>query len=265
VNGHNGRISVVGLGPGDAGLLAPMALAALERAQAIVGYKAYIELVDPQLLATRQVVSTGMMGEVERCDKAIDLALSGVETAMVTSGDPGVYAMAGLVLELVEARGLAESLEVEVVPGIPAVCAAAALLGAPLMHDFAVISLSDLLTPWELIARRVEAAAGADFVIAVYNPRSGRRTTHLPRALALVAGHRGPETPVGLVKSAFRPAQEVLVTTLAGLDVEAVDMQSILIIGNSATRFVPAPTGRRMLTPRGYAGKYALGERTKAG
>lgn len=260
-----GRITVVGLGPGDPDLLPPLARTALERAAAIVGYRAYVELVDPALLAARQVVSTGMTGEVERCAKALDLALAGSEVAVVCSGDPGVYAMAGLVLELVEARGLAGRLEVEVVPGIPAVCAAAALLGAPLMHDFAVVSLSDLLTPWELIARRLAAAAEADFVLALYNPRSGRRTAHLPRALEILAGRRSPQTPVGLVKSAFRPEQEVLVTTLAGLDPESVDMLSILIVGNSSTRMVRGASGQRLLTPRGYAGKYALAGGSTAG
>jgi len=260
----SGRITVVGLGPGDAALLPPLARAALLRAQAIVGYKGYIELVEPAVLAGRQVLSTGMTGEVERCNAALDLARTGVETVVVSSGDAGVYAMAGLVLELVEARGL--DLEVEVVPGIPALCAAAALLGAPLMHDFAVISLSDLLTPWELIERRLGAAAGADFVIVLYNPRSVRRKEHLPLALAAIAAHRPGTTPVGLVKRAYRPGQEVVVTSLDGLDVEAVDMQSILVVGNSATRLVVAKTGPRMLTPRGYAGKYGLtGEDAQAG
>lgn len=254
----NGRITVVGLGPGDAALLPPLARAALLRAQAIVGYKGYIELLEPSVLAGRRVLSTGMTGEVERCGAAIDLARSGAETVVVSSGDAGVYAMAGLVLELVEARGLARKLDVEVVPGIPALCAAAALLGAPLMHDFAVVSLSDLLTPWELIERRVAAAAGADFVIVLYNPRSGRRKDQLPKALAVIAAHRAGTTPVGLVKRAYRPGQEVMATSLDGLDVEAVDMQSILIIGNSSTRLVTGPSGPRMLTPRGYAGKYGL-------
>jgi len=254
----SGRITVIGLGPGDAALLPPLAHAALLRSQAIVGYKAYIELLEPDLLAGRQVLSTGMTGEVERCNAAIDLARSGVETAVVSSGDPGVYAMAGLVLELVEARGLGPELEVEVVPGIPALCAAAALLGAPLMHDFAVVSLSDLLTPWEVIERRVSAAAGADFVIVLYNPRSGRRKDHLPRALSAIARHRPGMTPVGLVKRAYRPGQEVVLTSLDELDPEAVDMQSILVVGNGSTRAVAGPAGPRMLTPRGYAGKYGL-------
>lgn len=262
----NGRITVVGLGPGDAALLPPLARAALLRAQAIVGYKGYIELVEPSVLAGRQVLSTGMTGEVERCNAAIDLARSGVETVVVSSGDAGVYAMAGLVLELVETRGLALELDVEVVPGIPALCAAAALLGAPLMHDFAVISLSDLLTPWEVILRRVAAAAGADFVIVLYNPRSVRRKDQLPLALAAIAAERPGTTPVGLVKRAYRPGQEVLVTSLDGLDPESVDMQSILVVGNSATRLVAASGGARMLTPRGYAGKYGLaGEETPVG
>lgn len=255
------RITVIGLGPGDAGLLPPLAREALVRAQAIVGYKAYISLVDPEILAGRQVLSTGMTGEVERCNAAIDLALEGRDTAVVSSGDAGVYAMAGLVLELLEARGLLEAVDLEVVPGIPALCAAAALLGAPLMHDFAVISLSDLLTPWEVIEKRLAAAAAADFVVVLYNPRSGRRTDQLPRALAALSAHKPGATPVGLVKRAYRPGQEVIVTTLAGLDVEAVDMQSILVVGNAATRMA----GGRMLTPRGYAGKYGLATSGKAG
>jgi precorrin-3B C17-methyltransferase len=235
-----------------------MAREALSRAGAIVGYKGYIELLEPELLHGRQVLSTGMTGEVERCNAAIDLAVSGVETVVVSSGDAGVYAMSGLVLELLEARGLLDAVRFEVMPGIPALCAAAALLGAPLMHDFAVISLSDLLTPWELIERRLAAAAAADFVVVLYNPRSGRRKDQLPRAMEILSASRPGTTPVGLVKRAFRPGQEVLATTLAALDAQAVDMQSILVVGNASTRLVRGRGGERMLTPRGYAGKYAL-------
>lgn len=256
-----GRITVIGLGPGGASLLAPMARQALVRAQAIVGYKGYIELVEAEILAGRQVLSTGMTGEVERCNAAIDLARAGRQTVVVSSGDAGVYAMAGLVLELLEARGLLDELELEVVPGIPALCAAAALLGAPLMHDFAVVSLSDLLTPWEVIEKRLKAAAEADFVVVLYNPRSGRRKDQLPKALAALRVHKPGATPVGLVKRAYRPGQEVLVTTLEGLDPEDVDMQSIVLVGNSATRLV----GGRLLTPRGYAGKYGLADSGKSG
>lgn len=259
------RITVVGLGPGDAALLPPMAREALSRAKAIVGYKGYIELLEPELLEGRQVLSTGMTGEVERCGAAIDLAVSGVETVVVSSGDAGVYAMSGLVLELMEARGLLDAIRFEVVPGIPALCAAAALLGAPLMHDFAVISLSDLLTPWELIERRLAAAAAADFVVVLYNPRSGCRKDQLPKALGILSAARPGATPVGLVKRAFRPGQEVIATTLSALDPEAVDMQSILVVGNASTRLVHGLGGGRMLTPRGYAGKYALDGSGKAG
>ncbi|MBG3877865.1 precorrin-3B C(17)-methyltransferase, partial [Desulfovibrio oxamicus] len=142
---------------------------------------------------------------------------------------------------------------VEVVPGVPALCGAAALLGAPLMHDFASVSLSDLLTPWPIIERRLDAALGADFVVAIYNPRSRRRADHLEKALAIAARHRGPDTPIGLVRQAYRPGQQVSVTPLSAFDPATVDMLSIVIIGNGATTMV----GGRMVTPRGYMDKYA--------
>lgn len=246
---------MVGLGPGDPSLLAPAARLALERAGAVVGYSGYLDLVEPGILAGREVVATGMTGEIERVARAVDLALAGRDVAVVSSGDPGIYAMAGLVLEHLEARGLLEAVPFEVVPGIPALAAAAALLGAPLMHDFACVSLSDLLTPWEVIARRVEAAASADFVLVLYNPRSRKRAGHLEEALRIVARHRGPETPLGLVSRAFRPGQTVTVAGLKDFDPQLADMQSILIVGSSSTR----RAGTRLLTPRGYAGKYDLG------
>lgn len=232
-----------------------MASQVLASAGAVVGYSAYLELVPDEFLAGKEVIGTGMTGEVARCERAIEAALSGLDVAVVSSGDAGVYGMAGLVLEILEARGLAGRLDFSVVPGIPAVTAAAALLGAPLMHDFAVISLSDLLTPWDLIEKRLDAAAGADFVIALYNPRSRRRKSQLERAVSIICGHRGGDVPAGLVRRAFRPGCEVRVFPLKRLDFEAVDMLSILLVGNSQTRIV----GQRMLTPRGYAGKYGLG------
>jgi len=247
-------LSVVGLGPGDASLLAPLAEAALSRARAIVGYTGYIESVPSRLLAGKDVIATGMTGEVERCERAVRSALAGVDTAVVSSGDAGVYGMAGLVLEILEKRDLLDQIPFEVIPGIPALCAAAALLGAPLTHDFAVISLSDLLTPWEVIARRVQAAAAADFVIALYNPRSKRRSGQLALALDIVRQARGEAVPVGLVRQAFRAGQQVSVCPLGEFDPEAVDMLSLVIVGNRATRIA----GGRMLTPRGYAEKYDL-------
>lgn len=239
---------VVGLGPGDASLLPPLAVRALERAATIVGYGPYVDMTPPSLLAGKTVVVTGMRHETERCQAAIDAALAGSPTAVVCSGDSGVYGMAGLVLELLEARDLTSRVPVEVIPGIPAVCAAAALLGAPLMHDFACVSLSDLLTPWDRITHRLEAALSADFVLALYNPRSRGRQAQLEEALALARRHRPPQTPVGLVRKAFRPGQSVAVRALDALNSEDVDMLSLLIIGNTATRML----GTRMVTPRGY-------------
>lgn len=220
----------------------------------LVGYTAYIDLVPPELRAGKDVVATGMTGEVARCRSALDAAAAGKRVVLVSSGDAGVYGMAGLALEMLETRPDATSLAFSVLPGIPAVCAAAALLGAPLTQDFAVISLSDLLTPWEVIARRLEAALAADFVLALYNPRSRRRTDHLPEALAAAARHRPPQTPVGMVKNAFRDGQEIRLTRLDDADASFADMLTLVLIGSSSSRLV----GGRMLTPRGYAAKYAL-------
>lgn len=257
-----GRLWIVGLGPGDAGLLAPLARRAVEEAAVVVGYATYLDLLPPELLAGKEVVRGRMMGEVERCAKAVEVAAAGRDTVVVSSGDAGIYGMAGLVLETLEARGLLDAVPWEVVPGIPALAGAAARLGAPLMHDFAVISLSDLLTPRELIMRRITAAAGADFVIVLYNPRSRRRADILGQALDLVREHRGPMTPAGLVRNAWREDEDVYVTTLHGLDPARVDMLSILVIGNSSTRVIgdSASAARRgvMLTPRGYEGKYEI-------
>ena len=195
-----------------------------------------------------------MMAEVERCRKAVEAAVSGRNVVMVCSGDPGIYAMAGLVMELLEARDLFGIINFEVIPGIPAFTAAAALLGAPLMHDFASISLSDLLTPWERIEKRLRAAAEADFVISLYNPRSKKRAGHLRDALEMISEHRSADTPVGIVNRAYRDGQKVKIVTLGSVNEDDVDMQTVLIIGNSSTR----ETGGMMLTPRGYANKYDI-------
>jgi precorrin-3B C17-methyltransferase len=247
-------LTAVSLGPGDESLLTPAAREAIAAAEVVAGYKGYIELVPPALLEGKEVVSTGMMGEVERARAAIESARAGRRTVMVCSGDAGIYAMAGLLLEILDAEGLVESVPFEVVPGVAAFNAAAALLGAPLMHDFASVSLSDLLTPWEVIEKRLRLAAEADFVIAIYNPRSRKRDGHLRRALDVIGESRTPETPVGVVGRAYRPGQSVCATTLGAVDVAGVDMQTVLVIGNSATRIV----GGRLLTPRGYHRKYNI-------
>ena len=258
-------LHVIGLGPGDSAFLAPEALRCLEESRVIAGYSGYIAQLSEDLLAGKRRISTGMRAEVQRVEAALDSALAGEITSLVCSGDPGVYAMSGLVLERLEKRGPScASLPVHIVPGIPAVCAAAALLGAPLMHDFACVSLSDLLTPWEIITRRLECALAGDFVLAIYNPRSSKRTRQLEEALALALRHRGGSTPVGVVRNACRPEQRCAIVPLADLRTESVDMFTLLIVGNSASRIIPGSGaepfaweyGARMLTPRGYSNKY---------
>jgi precorrin-3B C17-methyltransferase len=224
------------------------ARAALEASALVAGYSLYVGMIPPELLRGKECVVTGMRRETDRCDAAVDAALAGTPTALVCSGDAGVYGMAGLVFELLERRGLIHRVPVEVVPGVPALCSAAALLGAPLMHDFACVSLSDLLTPWELIVRRVKAALNADFVLALYNPRSKGRSGHLAAVLELIREKRPAHTPVGLVRQAYRPEQETSAGTLEDFDPARADMLSIVFVGNSSTRLV----GDKMVTPRGY-------------
>ncbi len=237
-------------------------------AETVVGYTTYIELIRP-LLAGKEIVSTGMTREVQRVERAIEIALNGTTCAIVSSGDAGIYAMAGLALEICRNRGIpllpdrdgeaagggGDAMAVEIVPGIPALCAGAALLGAPLTHDFATISLSDLLTPWETIETRLDAAAGADFVIVLYNPKSKKRDWQLQRAQEIVLRHRDPDTPTGIVTAAMRSGQQVQMVPLRDLHRAEVGMQSTVFIGNSAT----CAYGDFMITPRGYARKYGLG------
>lgn len=223
------------------------ALEALERAEVIVGYHVYIELIR-DLIGNREVVSSGMTQELERCRQAVRLALDGKRVAVVSSGDPGVYGMAGLVLEVLEQAAPGSRLPVKIIPGVTAATAAAALLGAPLMHDFAVISLSDRLTPWDLIVQRLEMAARGDFVTVLYNPRSHGRQSQLQQAGEIFLSHRPPETPVGVVRNAGRGGEEVWVSNLQKFAGLPVDMLSTVIIGNSRTRVLNG----RLVTPRGY-------------
>ncbi|SMC16445.1 precorrin-3B C17-methyltransferase [Desulfacinum hydrothermale DSM 13146] len=254
---------MVSLGPGDALHLTPRARQALEEADVIVGYKTYVDLIRP-LVQGKEVRASGMKREIARCREAIEAAEEGRRVALVSSGDAGIYGMAGLVFDVCRAKGLpvrtwegaeggkAQGLRVEVVPGVAAFNAAAALLGAPLMHDFAAVSLSDHLTPWERIERRLDAAAGADFVIAVYNPRSKSRPDLLEKARGILLRHRSAETPVGVVRRAMREGQRCWITTLGGLDPEEVDMQTVLLVGNSRTYVWEG----HLVTPRGYLDKY---------
>ena len=235
----------------------------------MAGYTTYVELVQP-LIKGKKIVATAMTKEVQRVQTALELAMAGKICALISSGDPGIYAMAGLALELCKAQSIPAVpmntypdytgkekegvLFVEIVPGIPALAAGASLLGAPLTHDFASISLSDLLTPWDLIEKRLKAAAVGDFVIVLYNPKSRRRSDNLAKAQQIILRHRSPETPVGIVVSAMRPQQTVSMVPLKDLHKAAVNMQTTVIIGNSAS----TTYGAFMFTPRGYAGKYDL-------
>ncbi|WP_258360470.1 precorrin-3B C(17)-methyltransferase [Moorella sulfitireducens (nom. illeg.)] len=242
-----GEITVVGLGPGGEEEMTPRARQALARAEVIVGYRTYIDLI-ASLAAGREVVVTGMTGEVARCREAVERAAAGARVAVVSSGDPGVYGMAGLLLEVLAAHPRRKEIMVKVIPGVTAATAAAAALGAPLMHDFAVISLSDRLTPWEVIASRLEHAAAADFVLVLYNPRSHGRPDHLRRARDIILRFRWPSTPVGVVRNAGRVGEEAWIRDLATLLDLPVDMVSTVIIGNSQTRVLDG----RLVTPRGY-------------
>jgi len=254
-NEQNGRLSVVGTGPGALDLLTPRARKAIENADVVVGYRTYLDLVRDCLAPGQEVVSSAMMQEIDRCRQALTLAEQGKNVALVCGGDPGIYAMAGLVYELAFAAGSGAG--IEIIPGIAALNSCAAILGAPLMHDFAAISLSDLMTPWPVIERRLEAAARADFVTVIYNPKSKKRTSQIVRAREIMLAHRDPGTPVGIVTGATRAHESVCLTSLDNMLDAEITMQSTVIIGNSAT-FVRHD---RMVTPRGYGDKYGLESR----
>jgi len=238
-----GRLAVVGLGPGARDLLTPRAAAELRRASVVVGLGQYVEQVRDLLRPGTRVLASGLGDEETRAGTAVAEARAGHAVALLGSGDAGVYAMASPAL-----AAAGEDIDVVGVPGITAALAAAALLGAPLGHDHAVISLSDLHTPWEAIEQRVRAAAEGDFVVAFYNPRSRGRDWQLPKALGILGGHRSPDTPVGLVRNASRPGERVRITALGELDPEDVDMLTLLVVGSTNTVLVAG----RMVTPRGY-------------
>lgn len=238
-----GRLAIVGIGPGSRDLLTAAAREELRRASVIVGLDQYVDQIRDLLRPGTQILSSGLGQEQERAQTAVARARDGFAVALIGSGDAGVYAMASPALEVADG-----SIEVVGIPGITAGLAAAAVLGAPLGHDHCYLSLSDLHTPWPVIERRVRAAAQGDFVLLCYNPRSAKRDWQLGRALELLAEHRPPTTPVGVVRNASRPDQSALLTTLADFDPAVVDMYSLVVIGASQTRIVSG----RMVTPRGY-------------
>lgn len=238
------KLYVVGIGPGEAEQITPAAMRALQESDVIAGYTVYVDLVREQLEG-KTFLTTPMKQEVDRCRMAIEQAVSGKTVAMVCSGDAGVYGMAGLIYELAQQY---PPIEIEVIPGITAAMSGAAVLGAPLIHDFAVISLSDLLTPLEKIMKRVDLAAQADFVLCFYNPASKKRADYLKQACELILKHRDPETPCGYVRNIGREGQESVTLTLAQLKEASVDMFTTVFVGNSQTKLIDG----KMVTPRGY-------------
>ena len=238
-------IYVIGIGPGCRDLMTQEAISAMEDAEVIVGYKTYIKLVE-DFIKDKEVVQNGMRKEVDRCQDAIDIAKTGKKVAVISSGDAGIYGMAGLILELTTKQEL--DIPVKVVPGVTASIGAAAVLGAPIMHDFCHISLSDLLTPWEVIEKRLRLAAEADFVICLYNPRSKGRSEHLANAFKIMGEFKDGSTPVGIVKDVGREDQEKFICTFDTMDFERVDMTTMVIIGNKSTYI----HDDLMITPRGY-------------
>ena len=240
-------LTLVGLGPGGPGGLTADARAALEGADLFCGYTGYIDLIRPLWPAT-SCLSTPMTRELERCRLALEEAAGGKQVAMVCSGDAGVYGMAGPVLELAPAY---PTVEVRVLPGVSALLSGAAVLGAPLMNDFAVVSLSDLLTPWGAIEARLRAAAAGDFSLCLYNPSSKKRAGHLARACAILMETKSPDTPCGWVRQIGRPGQESWTGTLAQLAEQTVDMFTTVFVGSSATRLISG----RLVTARGYRGQ----------
>lgn len=243
------KISVVGIGPGNLLDMTQRAKIAIENAEVIVGYHTYIELIKP-LIADKKIIGTGMKQEIERCKIAVEESVNH-NVVVVSSGDSGVYGMAGLVLELILDLPKDNRPDFEVISGVSAVNSVASILGAPLMHDFAVISLSDLLTDWNLILNRVECVAKGDFVVAIYNPKSHKRVDNILQVQKLLLKYRSEDTPVGIVTNASRDGQSKIISTLENFTNEDINMFSLVIIGNSQT-YVKEDF---MITPRGYESK----------
>jgi len=239
------KLYAIGLGPGDTEYLVPRAREAILSCDVVVGYDAYVELIG-ELTHGKEVIATGMMGEVERCEAALREALAGRQVCVVSSGDAGVYGMATLLFELAEKH---PELKIEVVPGITAANASAALLGSPLSNDFAVISLSDLLTPWDVIEKRINGASMADFALCFYNPQSKKRSDYLQKACDIALQYKPAETACGYVRNALRGEDgDCKICTLAELRDTQVDMFTTVIIGNASTRVI----NNRLVTARGY-------------
>ena len=241
-----GKIIIAGIGPGSKEDITPAVLEAVQQADAIVGYKYYFQFIEPYVKEGCECIDTGMKKERERAEQAFLIAETGKTVVVISSGDAGLYGMAPLIYEMAEAKG--SDITIETLPGISAFQKAASLLGAPIGHDTCIISLSDLMTPWEVIERRIKAAATGDFVTAIYNPKSHGRYWQLYRLQELFLMERSADTPAGYVRQAGRPEQEVKVTTLGAFDPEDIDMFTVVLIGNSQSYI----SDGKFITPRGY-------------
>ena len=240
------KIIIAGIGPGSREDITPAVVEAVATADVVVGYKYYFQFITPYIKNGCECIDTGMKRERERAAQAFEMAVSGKTVVVISSGDAGIYGMAPLVFEMCKERG--EDVEIDVLPGISAFQKAASLLGAPIGHDLCIISLSDLMTPWSIIERRINAAATGDFVTAIYNPKSSGRYWQLYRLRELFLKERSADTPIGIVRQAGRPEQTVTVSTLGTFDIEEVDMFTVLLIGNSQSYIFNG----KMITPRGY-------------
>ncbi len=240
-----GNLFVVGFGPGGYAHMTAKAIEVIEKADLITGYTTYVEMLK-EIFPDKTYLATPMMQEVKRCRMAVEEAMKDQTVAMVSSGDSGIYGMAGIVYQVAEE--MQADISIETVPGVTAASAAASVLGAPLMHDFAVISLSDLMTPLELIWKRIACAGQGDLVVCLYNPKSKKRTTYVERAAEILMEYRSPDTPVGIVRHAGRKEESSLITTLEKLKDAEIDMFSVVIIGNSQSYV----SQEKMITPRGY-------------
>jgi precorrin-3B C17-methyltransferase len=255
----SGKLFIVGVGPGHHDHMTFRAKKVIEESDTIVGYTTYVKLVQ-DLISGKDVYEYAMTQEVERAQQCIDLAKAGKIVSLVSSGDPGIYGMAGLIYETLAESGWdpKNGLQVEIVPGVSALNSCSAIIGSPLMTDFAVLSMSDLLVPWEIIVKRVEAAAQGDFVIVIYNPSSKKRIHQLQETRKILLKYRKPSTPVAIIKGAYRESQTVVLTDLENLEKHSdkLGMISTVIVGNSSTYNYKD----LMINPRGYKSKYNLGQ-----
>ncbi|MBF7097177.1 precorrin-3B C(17)-methyltransferase [Alkalibacter mobilis] len=242
------KINVIGIGPGYKENMTGQAIEAINKSDVIVGYKTYIKLIE-NFLGGKEVVENGMKKEVDRCKRAIQISMENKEVSVVSSGDPGVYGMAGLILEILSKEHDIKQFDVRIIPGVTSSNAGGAILGAPLMHDYVTISLSDCLTEWNKIEKRIHCAGEGDFSVVIYNPKSKSRPDYLNKTQEILLDYKRPDTVVGIVKNAFREGQQTKITTLEKLHEAEVDMFTTVFIGNDSTYEHEG----YMITPRGYS------------